>query len=111
MNNDESKVKCKFCYRILRAKRSILLQHAKSKSHNDVAKALSRQSFMRKEDYSVSSSHKASVSNVEVRSALFVALHATFRSTDHLTSCMKEAFPDSKIVNDVKIGNYYNFFT
>lgn len=104
LDNHDKFVKCKYCQKHLKAKRSILLQHAKSNGHIKAAKPLSNQRLLEKSNYVVNNTHKIEVCKAEVRQAIFIATHSTFRTSDHMVEVIRKSFSDSKIASNVKLG-------
>lgn len=107
LEKNDRHVQCKYCKKNLNAKHSILMQHSKSKGHIDASKQLLNQKFLEKDKYVIDNTHKIRVSKAEVRQAIFIATHSTFRTSDHMVDVVKESYCDSKIASDIKLGKVF----
>ncbi|KAK5648347.1 hypothetical protein RI129_003239 [Pyrocoelia pectoralis] len=103
---DSGKARCRACNATFVAEISVVKNHAKSAKHLLKIKAMPTTSsvadlFKKKVD----TSEDKQIKRAEIKLAAYLTEHnISFNSVDHLTSVIKECFPDSKIAKGIVLN-------
>lgn len=102
VQGDRFKAKCICCDKVLSASKTALLRHGLSNEHIRKAKAI--KSVPKINEALVTPSPKRKQMNADFRLCLYFVEHnISFQCIDHFVEMAKAAFPDSKIIHDMKL--------
>lgn len=102
MVDDPKFVKCKYCNRKIKAKKSKLLSHQESKIHKTATDP-----FINLKNKTIpfkKLTANQAVKVAEAKTALYVAKHSSIRSVDHLVANCKAVFKDSVTATEMKLS-------
>lgn len=99
IDNNNSKCRCRFCKTEINSKHFDLVQHAKSKKHQEASKAFSTSrsitSFVQQSSLKTSAAEGAL--------SLFIAAHCSILTCDHLGELCKTQFNESEAGKGIKL--------
>ncbi|KAI8116121.1 Zinc finger protein 862 [Lucilia cuprina] len=99
---NKQQVKCKFCQCILKSKLSTLIAHGKTSKHIKMSAPFSSNSQKTLQFNQRSSNSK--IKEAELLKSLYVAIHTSIRSTDHLVRLQTNIFDDNKTAIIMTLG-------
>lgn len=99
IENNTTKCRCRFCKTEINAKHFDLVQHAKSKKHQEASRAFSTSRSMT----SFVQQNSLKTAAAEGALALFISVHCSILSCDHLGTLCKKQFQESDAGKNIKI--------
>ncbi|XP_015377124.1 PREDICTED: uncharacterized protein LOC107171397 [Diuraphis noxia] len=96
---DQNKARCRFCKTEVVAKRYDLVQHTKTKKHIEASKAFATSRSIA--NYAKPTSSKTS--DAEGTLALFIAVHCSILTCNHLGILCESKFIDSEAAKNIKL--------
>lgn len=99
---NDLQVQCKYCQCILKSKLSILLAHGKTRKHIEASSPFQNNNQKTLEYQPVSGSCKTK--EAELKEALYIAVHTSIRSVEHLVHLQKHVFFESKAAVEMSLG-------
>nr|XP_033322899.1 uncharacterized protein LOC117218532 [Megalopta genalis] len=104
---DIHKAKCKFCQKVITAKRGSLIDHKKSKGHIQNEESI-RDMIIEEADSDVETAcnnYEEMARRAELRLCVDIIEHnRSFNSFNHYADLLKKCFPDSRIVKHVRLS-------